>query len=236
MIGQPATTAASYQFTAVEVKQTAFRFDGIFLPTDLHQPLYFVEVQTYSDPLFYARLFAEIFLYLYRHAPAQPWQAVILFATRSLEPTQAQPYLALLASPQVQRVYLDELGDSEQLGVTIVQLVVAPESVAPARARTLLVQTQAQVQDQSLQREVIELIETIMVYKFPRLSRQELEVMLNLDTLKQTKVYQEGRQEGEEQTKLRLIPVLLARGLSPAEVADILSLTLAQVIAHPEQS
>jgi predicted transposase/invertase (TIGR01784 family) len=48
-------------------------------------------------------------------------------------------------------------------------------------------------------REIVELIETIVVYKFPRLSRREIEAMLNLSELKQTRVYQEAKQEGREE-------------------------------------
>ncbi len=44
----------------------------------------------------------------------------------------------------------------------------------------------------------MELIETIIVYKFPSLSREAIENMLGLSELKQTKVYQEALQEGEQ--------------------------------------
>jgi predicted transposase YdaD len=54
--------------------------------------------------------------------------------------------------------------------------------------------------DADLER-IIELIEAAMVYKFPILSREEIEQMFSLSELKQTRVYQEaleeGRQEGE---------------------------------------
>jgi predicted transposase YdaD len=32
LLGQPTENAAGYQFTSVEVKEKAFRFDGIFMP------------------------------------------------------------------------------------------------------------------------------------------------------------------------------------------------------------
>jgi predicted transposase/invertase (TIGR01784 family) len=73
LIGQPATDASTYQFTSPEVKQRAFRFDGLFLPLadSPELPIYFVEVQFQKQPKFSARLFAEIFLYFYQYEHAK---------------------------------------------------------------------------------------------------------------------------------------------------------------------
>jgi predicted transposase YdaD len=55
----------------------------------------------------------------------------------------------------------------------------------------------------------MEMVTTIMVYKFTNLSRREVEAMLGI-TLGQTRVYQEakaeGREEGERSLILRLLP------------------------------
>ena len=79
-----------------------------------------------------------------------------------------------------------------------------------------------------LSRKVIEFIETIVVYKFPNFSREEIETMLNLNLLKETRVYQEakeeGEQEGELKTKLNILPKLVQRGLSIQEIAELLEL------------
>jgi predicted transposase YdaD len=47
LLNRPAEQAARYQFTSEELKQTAFRIDGIFRPPDDRPdwPLFFVEVQ-----------------------------------------------------------------------------------------------------------------------------------------------------------------------------------------------
>lgn len=59
--------AERYAFQAEEVKQTAFRLDGLLLPpADLPDaPLVLIEAQMQGDEEFYGRLFAEMFLYLY---------------------------------------------------------------------------------------------------------------------------------------------------------------------------
>jgi predicted transposase/invertase (TIGR01784 family) len=90
LINLPAAEADVYDFASVELKQTAFRIDGVFIPTinQPQRPIYFVEVQFQKDVDFYARFFSEIFLYLRLYASTQPWQAVVLFAKRSIEPTE----------------------------------------------------------------------------------------------------------------------------------------------------
>jgi predicted transposase/invertase (TIGR01784 family) len=58
LIERSAEDAQHYQFYVPEMKQAAFRMDGVFLPqedTD-HNPIYFVEVQFQKDPWFYARM------------------------------------------------------------------------------------------------------------------------------------------------------------------------------------
>lgn len=62
LINHQATEANAYEFASVELKQTAFRIDGVFLPIANQQtlPIYFLEVQFQKDPEFYARFFSEI--------------------------------------------------------------------------------------------------------------------------------------------------------------------------------
>lgn len=59
LINLPPSEANAYDFASVELKQTAFRIDGVFVPKD-NQPkrtIYFVEVQFQRDEDFYSRFF-----------------------------------------------------------------------------------------------------------------------------------------------------------------------------------
>jgi len=63
LIGNLPQTADAYEFSSVEIKQTAFRIDGVFLPTQGEEnPIYFVEVQFQTDEEIYLRLFSEVAL------------------------------------------------------------------------------------------------------------------------------------------------------------------------------
>ena len=239
LIGESASLANDYQFASIELKQVAFRLDGLFLPPQdkPNLPIYFVEVQFQLDETFYYRLFAEIFLYLYQYKAVNDWRAIVVYPRRSIESAQPVPYQFLLDSDRIHRVYLDELGANSSLGVGIVQLVVESNKRATAKAISLISQARQQVVDAQTQQQILEFIETIVIYKFPHLSRQEVEAMLGLDIIRNTRVYQEAFAEGEQQAKLATVPRLLNMGLTVEQVAQALDLDIEVVRqAVPKQS
>lgn len=241
LIEQPSPTSNTYQFTSVEVKQLAFRIDGLFLPVEdtLNQPIYFVEVQFQSDKRFYHRFFGEIFLYLSKYERSNDWQAVVVFRKRSLDPGDLPQYIELLTSQRVRRIYLDELGEAAErsLGIGIIKLVVETKRKATDYARQLLNRARQEIADETLRQKVIGLIETIVLYKFPQLTPQDIEAMFGLDDLKKTRYFQEvtkeaqqeGRQEGRQEGKLEAVPKLLQLGLTIEQVAKALGLSVEQV-------
>lgn len=238
LIGQPATATSSYQFTSLEVKQRAFRFDGLFLPVaeSSELPIYFVEVQFQKKPKFYARLFAEIFLYFYQYNHNNEWVAIVIYRRRSIETPAPRQYKELMH--RVRRIYLDELGEAAEqyIGVGIVQLVVETKKKAPEVAQNLIAKARQELTDTVIQQQIIELIETVVLYKFPNLSREELEAMLGLSELRQTRVYQEAREEGKLEAKLEMVPLLLELGLSVEQIALRLGLdveTVRSIIPQP---
>jgi predicted transposase YdaD len=60
---------------------------------------------------------------------------------------------------------------------------------------------------------IINLVAAILILKFPKLTRQEIEVMFTLDDLKQTRVYLDAKQEGERQKAESLVLRQLNRRL-----------------------
>jgi predicted transposase/invertase (TIGR01784 family) len=74
LINRSPEEAASYEFTSREVKQLAFRLDGLFLPktNEPDKPFYLVEVQFQPDASLYYRVFAELFLFLKQYQPPHP--------------------------------------------------------------------------------------------------------------------------------------------------------------------
>jgi predicted transposase/invertase (TIGR01784 family) len=192
----------SYRFGSEEIKQTAFRLDGIYTPVagDAGQPLIFVEVQYQPDSDFYDRFFSEITLYLRLHKPAHPWLALVIYPSRGTEKAASTAFSPFMDLPQLRRVYLEDYRDCQGLSPTLelVRLIASQEPQTLTLARAL-----AGRRDE-LGPDGLDFIETILVYKLPRLSREEIKTMLALNEieLKQTRFYQEvveeGRQEGEK--------------------------------------
>lgn len=227
----------SYQFSSVEVKQLSFRLDGVFLPNKPNQPIYFVEVQFQRDNKFYSRFFSEIFLYLHQTDLSNNWQGVVIYPQRQVENVETSRYTELINSERIWRFYLDELRGVESVAISTLQLIIVPQERAIEQGKGLIQRVRRELTNARQQKELLELIETILVYKLPQVSRQEIEAMFSLSDLRQTKVYQEaleegkeeGRQEGKLEAKLASIPRLLALGLNLEQIAQALELEIEQV-------
>jgi predicted transposase/invertase (TIGR01784 family) len=107
LIGRAPEEARLYRFMSVELKETAFRIDGVFIPRRKTATTRFVEAQFQRDRRFYRRFFAEIFLYLHQY-DVHDWQATVIYPSRSVE-HEIDAYRELLNTNRVRRVYLDEL-------------------------------------------------------------------------------------------------------------------------------
>ena len=242
LIDRSPDEAAAYEFTSREIKQLAFRIDGLFLPKteEPEKPFYLAEVQFQPDADLYYRIFGELFLYLRQYKPLNPWRVVVIYPNRRIEHEQMLQFQELLTSQRVQRIYLDELPEAadRSLGVKVVKLVIEPAETAAEQARQSIAMARQQLSDPTVLRDLINLIETIIVYKLPQKSREEIAAMLNLSELRQTRFYQEvkqegleegleqGKQEGERQAKLEAIRRMIAFGMNLETIAQLLDLSL----------
>jgi predicted transposase/invertase (TIGR01784 family) len=149
LINNPPETADAYTFSSVEIKQTSFRIDGIFLPLQENKetPIYFIEVQFQTDTEIYSRLFSEINLYLRQNKPKNSWRGIVIFPTRSIDTGDIDNYSEYFTSQRVRRIYLDELGVAASLpvGIATIKLIVENENTAILSARELIAKTQREL-------------------------------------------------------------------------------------------
>ena len=236
LLGQPTENAQGYNFTSVEVKEKAFRFDGIFMPDSVEKPIYFVEVQFQPKPEFYWELITEINIYLNQYKPQQDWQAIALFAKRSLDVEVLTNYQQeLINSGRIKRIYLDEIPPGS-IGMGLIELILSKETKAPELVKNLMARTKTEISNDREKQGIIELLETVLLSKFSQLSRQEIEAMFLVSDIKQTKVYQEakqeGRQEGRQDGEMILLMRLLSKRfgkLSGNYIENINNLTIEQL-------
>ncbi len=104
-----------------------------------------------------------------------------------------------------------------------------PQARAVEQARILIERVRQEIANEFLKEEYLQLIETIIFYKLPSMSREEIGAMFGLSELKQTRVYQEALEEGKRQAKLEAVPRFLALGLNVEQVAEALGLEVEQV-------
>ena len=257
LIGKSQVNARAYEFKAIELKETSLRLDGVMLRVakNLKEPIYFIEVQSYKNDDIYPNILRKVSTYLEQNDAEQNWFGVVIYERRSLEPENAKSYKWLFNSGKILRIYLDEidLAAQQNLGIGLVKLIVEKEKNAVSLAKQLIGQTRSESTDDEQTSKMLELIETIIVYKFADKSREELQAMLGLEDIKETKLgknllaegwqkgRQEGRQEGEQigrlKGKLDVAPVMLDRGFTFEEVAELFKLELDQVgqVTQPEK-
>jgi predicted transposase/invertase (TIGR01784 family) len=168
------------------------------MPTANDKPIFLAEVQFQSKEDFYSEFLAEIFLYLNQYRPIQDWQAVAIFAKHNSEPAPDKFCKELINLGRIKRVYLEDLRqETNSHAIEIIQLILASEKKAPKLARNLAEKIEQETNTE-LRDNVVEFIEAVLVYKFPKLTRQEVEAMFTHSDLKKTRVYQDAVLEGEQ--------------------------------------
>ena len=229
LIGQPGKDPSIYKFSALEIKQRGFRLDGLLSTPEAYpnEPIYFIEAQSYKDDNFYNQLVGKVILYLTQYQPPnQDWYAIVIYDTKSNE-GNFPGYLNFFL-PFLRRFYLDELAKTpnQSLAVGVMRLIVENKSKEKTGelARHLISQAKLELTDTTLEEKVLEFIKTVVIDKFVNLSREELEIMLNLESLRKSKVYQEGVEEGILKTKQETIPRLMKLGLSIEQIAESVEL------------
>ncbi|PLS67298.1 MAG: hypothetical protein CV045_14370, partial [Cyanobacteria bacterium M5B4] len=154
----------------------------------VNEPIYFIEVQFQPNPDFYWQFLGEICLYLNQQQPLQDWLAVAIFPDRQTDVAKLSVFQQeLINSGRIVRIYLDEFNDRSSVEFGMLKLITCPPSEAVEVVNQIRSGTKAEV--------ILEFIETILVYKFPKMSREEIEAMFTLDDLRQTRVFQEIQQE-----------------------------------------
>jgi predicted transposase/invertase (TIGR01784 family) len=139
------------------------------------------------------------------------------------------------------RIYLDELPpappDNFDLGA--LELIAAKPEAALEKAKELVPRIRRSKRPHTYQQMVIQFIETVIVHQFPHWSREEIEKMLKVNDVRQTRVFQDAKKEGKEEGREEGIDEGLEKGVAAlrlimlnrpiAEIAKATGLTVAQV-------
>ncbi|MBF2056467.1 MAG: DUF2887 domain-containing protein [Cyanobacterium sp. T60_A2020_053] len=194
-----------FDYNAPVVKEKEFRLDGLLTPLvdDDNFPLVFLEAQMQNDAEFYGRYFGGIFVYLHQYKITKDWRGLLILHNRKQNLGNEKPYQDLL-DKRVQRIFLSDLLTQDNLSpnVALLKLIIIPKKEAVEEANKIL----ASARNEQEFKVKLDLVEAILVNKFPKLSIEEIQKMMNLREadITQTKFYQqvweighsEGRTEG----------------------------------------
>jgi predicted transposase/invertase (TIGR01784 family) len=199
LLDQPPENAIGYQFTSAEVKEKAFRFDGIFLPDRPDKLIYFAEVQFQHNPDFFWEFITEINIYLNQYKPIQDWKGIAIFADRSFDVETLTKYQQeFISSSRIVQIYLDETS-TESIGISLIRLIISQKNQAPELAEQIKQRTKAEIADPTVRQKIIELLETVLISKFSNLTREEIQTMFLLDDIKQSRFYQDVKEDVREE-------------------------------------
>ena len=185
--------ASEYQFDSVEIKQTSFRIDGVLLPPNAAGVAYVVEVQFQPDEVLYERIMSEGALYFYRNRDrCRDYRLVVIYPSRDLEQKDLAPHQFLISTGKLTRIYLDELGEVSQLpiGLSLMVLTTLDDDEAKQVARDLANRAIGEPES----RAIMDILSTILIYKFTNLSRDEVNAML-ASSIEESLAYRQIRDE-----------------------------------------
>lgn len=190
-----------FDYSAPVVKEKELRLDGLLTPLENNDdlPLIFLEAQMQKDSDFYSRYFGGLFVYIHQYKIKRNWRGLLILNNRNLDLGSEIPYEDLL-NYRVQRLFLSDLLTEENLtpNLALLKLIITPENNAVSEAQKILESAQNEAEFNLR----LDLVEAILVNKFPKLSIEEVQKMINLREadITQTRFYQQvleiGRTEG----------------------------------------
>lgn len=212
LIGEDERKALRYKFASIEVKEQAFRFDGVFLPATKNELIYFVEAQFSKEADFYPRFLGESFLYLRQYQPANDWRAVVLFPYRSVDPGVHPHYREFFESGRLRRIYLNELPTAqlEKFPLNLFQIILNSEQNVLPTVKKIVRQLPSQFPDIGKQVIVSELLVNLLMNKLPMLSFNEVKKMIAplLSDIRKSRAYQDIAKEVEQELTPKLTPTI----------------------------
>ncbi len=208
--------------------------DGLLEPNTPGHPRYFLELQGYPDDSIYWRLVEEIGRF---HAPKPElnrtrWHAFLLFLDATYDPGPdtlgdlnhgLMPWL----TTGVLSDLLSKVAKPSAALNVLQPLIVSSTTIIETKAAEWISEIQQSPElDQRIQNRLVELLVQFVVQRFSQLSRQEIDNMLQLTPLEQTRAGQEliemGIEQGIEQGELSILARMISQrfNLSPKNVQE----------------
>ncbi len=190
-----------YIFESITVKSTEKRMDGFFRRTDGSGADIFLEVQGYDDRKIYWRLFREISTRYEQTEDKREFIAVILFVDEKYD-SENCPVKKFTHPNRLIRLYLPDclkaIGDKASPLTVLKPLMFRDKKKLPEAVPKWKNEIDSLKLSESTEKLLIELLENVILSRFPKLTFKEIQKMIQLTPLDKTVAGQELIQMGIE--------------------------------------
>jgi len=204
-----------YVFESITVKSTEKRFDGFFRPKDGIGHNVFLEIQGYDDPMIYWRFLREIAAHHEQTGIEQAFTAVILFIDEKYDPENCP--VKFVSPNRLIRLYLPKclkaLRDKASPLTVLKPLVFKDKEKLPDAVPKWKAEIDSLKLPECMDRILTELLESAILSRFPKLTRKEIEKMIQLTPLDKTVAGQELIQMGIEEGMLKGLEKGIKKGI-----------------------
>ncbi|MCX6048578.1 MAG: DUF2887 domain-containing protein [Chloroflexi bacterium] len=204
------TPACDYRYESPVVKTSERRMDGFLEPMQAGCPYYFVEVQGYYDRRIYWRSLHHVTRYHETRADldGQNWQMIVFFLDRAYDPgpdtlgplaVGSERWLVSGSLPEL----LTKTSDLSPLLNVLRPLAAADVAEVQTQGPGWVESIKSLIDLDAQQRSnLLDLLVKFLIQRFANLPYKEIEAMLKLTPLEETRAGQEliqlGREEGRE--------------------------------------
>lgn len=194
-----------YSFHSPVVKASERRLDGLLEPTEEGHPRFFMELQGYDDKTVYWRSVQEVGQY-HAQRPSlngTDWRMILLFLDKAYDPgpqtlgplySENIPWLIRGNIPEL----LEQVNNPSPILNVLRPLIAKSESEVQQEAPTWAAEIrQMPVLEQATKERLLTLLTQFVVQKFSEASAKEIEKMLQLKPLEETRAVREWMQQGQ---------------------------------------
>lgn len=183
-----------YTFESLTLKTTEKRLDGFCKRIDGAGPNVFVEIQGYEDPKIYWRAFQELCLYYQQHDDPAPFILIVLFLEEQYDPGNC-PFAHVQPPHHFIRATLREcltaVWDKAGALTVLKPLLLSRKQQVFEHIQSWKAEIQALELSEEKIHTLLGLLEFLIVQRFPKLDKKEVETMLRLTPIEETVVGQE---------------------------------------------
>lgn len=215
----------AYHFESPVVKASERRLDGLLEPAEAGHRRYFMELQGYGDKSVYWRSLHEVVLY---HAQrpelnGTDWAIILLFLDKAYDPGPEtlgplyqtdMPWLIRGNIPEL----LEQVNEPSPILHVLRPLITESESELQQQVPTWASEIrQISNLEQATKERLLTLLTQFVIQKFSEVSAKEIEEMLQLTPLEETRAVREWMQQAQVSLLSRLIE---RKFLIPASIAS----------------